>query len=735
VPLFGGGGTGEFVRAAALAGALAERWPQARIEFVLPREARDGVAAGLPFKIWWREDLPGLQAGERASSATGLPLDLLRPDVLVLDGGVRSATLRDCRRLGIRVMYLSDRAGTRRKAFRLDVLRLIDVHVHQREHLDQPAFTPWQTLLGRLSRTRRVCVDAIFPEQPTRPHGARSPLDRSDAPTLPTAPFVLYSPGGGGYALQGRPVGEVFVEIAARLQHTCGLPGLVVMGPAYRQALPVVAGLTIVRSLPQSSLHQAMRQAEFVVMNGGAGLHLALHAGAACIAAPLGGDDQPERIGRCAEAGWVLPAAAEAAALTDAALLLAGDPALRQRLQGALAAQPVVNGFGAVLDALVELAGPARRLHGPALSPSHLGVAALPEQVDKVLVCEVAGLGDNVHLLPALWLVRQRWPHAELHVMVGAGLQSLLQLTPWVDRVWAYPRSPKPGLIGQWRLGRMLRRERFDVVIDTKSTDRSSLLCWLSRAPVRLGRRPSDGGPLGWRHCFTGVMDQPYYTQPMYQQKWQCLRNAGFAGEKAPHFEVRIDAGLRRQAGIAAADDQGYLHVSPCTSSSERELPPAQLAELIDAVLQTAPALKLVLSCATSAREHAVMDALITQLSARGLTPWRVFRGELDLPGLAALIDGCRLHLCGDTGSLHLAMMTGTPALAWFRSHRGEREWIPQHGPYRVVIGPADSPRDALHGLRSADLVAAAHELLALPGRVTPSARAPDPHTSRPLDR
>ena len=70
---------------------------------------------------------------------------------------------------------------------------------------------------------------------------------------------------------------------------------------------------------------------------------------------------------------------------------------------------------------------------------------SLPKSVGRVLVIELAGLGDNVHLLPALWLVRRRWPQAELTVLTPAPIAALYRLTPWVDRVWPYPTTPKPG--------------------------------------------------------------------------------------------------------------------------------------------------------------------------------------------------------------------------------------------------------------------------------------------------
>lgn len=334
------------------------------------------------------------------------------------------------------------------------------------------------------------------------------------------------------------------------------------------------------------------------------------------------------------------------------------------------------------------------------------------ERVQRVLVIELAGLGDNVHLLPALWLVRNRWPDAELHVMVSAHVAPLFRLTPWVDRVWAYPKHPKPGLRANLRWARALRRERFDVVIDTKCTDRSSLLAWATQAPVRIGRRPADGGPPGWSTLFTQVVQQPYYTMPMYRQKWLALRDAGFAGE-TPQFHVSIDAGLRRAAGVQADDEYTYIHVSPCTTSDARELPSAQLAALIDTLRGREPGLRVVMSCADNAREQAKLQSVVGKLSQ---PPWKLFRGELDIPTLAAVLQTSRLNFSGDTGSLHLAMMTGAPAIAWFRSHKGQNEWIPEEPQYRVVIAPDAGARNELHGIDNDALLAAAAELLHVPG-------------------
>ena len=61
----------------------------------------------------------------------------------------------------------------------------------------------------------------------------------------------------------------------------------------------------------------------------------------------------------------------------------------------------------------------------------------------KVMVLDLGFLGDTVHLLPVLWMVRQAYPQAELHVTVSTHITSLMDCVPWVNRVWGYMRYPR----------------------------------------------------------------------------------------------------------------------------------------------------------------------------------------------------------------------------------------------------------------------------------------------------
>jgi heptosyltransferase-3 len=327
----------------------------------------------------------------------------------------------------------------------------------------------------------------------------------------------------------------------------------------------------------------------------------------------------------------------------------------------------------------------------------------------KLLVLDLGFLGDTVHLLPSLWSIRQAWPEAELHVMVAEHVTELLEVTPWVDHVWGYPRFPKGPK--PWQdLGRVrkLRAARFDAVINLNGSDRSSLLTWLSGAPLCLGRRPQGGGPVHWPFQFTHTVDHPYATMPVYEQRWNCLGLAGIPVGVKPEFHVTIPALGRRAAGISAEEDGTYIHISPFTTQDQKELPESELVSLIASLQSGAPDQRVVVSCAPNERERSKLARILSPLAQR---PWRVFDGSLKTMDLVSVIAGARVHLGGDSGALHLAVMAGIPTVSWFRRYDGMCDWMPKCGAiHRVLIGTCSGPL-GMQEISATQLVVAVDEV------------------------
>ncbi|MDR3416876.1 MAG: glycosyltransferase family 9 protein [Nevskia sp.] len=331
------------------------------------------------------------------------------------------------------------------------------------------------------------------------------------------------------------------------------------------------------------------------------------------------------------------------------------------------------------------------------------GFYALTRNARKVLAIENPALGDAIHLLPALKLLRDNYPQAQLQVV--SGLPAFFQsVAPWVDKAWPQlARRPLDNL----GLIRNLRRERIDAVFVFSGHNRAGLVANLVGARWRVGRRTDHNKPWWWQPLlYTSTVDLPWHREPMYLQHWQLLKRCGLQGEH-PDFGARVRPEWLREIGLGEAR-KTYLHVSPYYAFAGKELPVEQYVELLTRLQQRYG--RLILSCAPPERERGLLEALVKRLP---FEPFRVYAGKLSLDQYIGLIDGARLHLSGDSGGLHVARMVGTPSVCWYRRRWDYLNWAPgADEPAHRVIFTEDTAEDACHGISGDALVAAVQDLL-----------------------
>ncbi|NGY06882.1 glycosyltransferase family 9 protein [Solimonas terrae] len=330
--------------------------------------------------------------------------------------------------------------------------------------------------------------------------------------------------------------------------------------------------------------------------------------------------------------------------------------------------------------------------------------AAATRRSRKILAIEIAGLGDLVHSLPALWALRCAYPAAELHCMVQEVNLSFLQMLPWIDKAIPYCRSIDAGIGYHLSMLRRLRAAHYDVAVDLIGSDYASAIAGLSGAGRRLIRRPGGSrSRWAWRLFASDLADVPFRTGAMYEQRLRCLQMAGFAAVEAK-FNLAAAAAdtivddLRRDAPA------GYIHVSPYTKLMRKELPPVQMAELLLGLHRRFPSRRLVISCSRKSREREALAQLLPELPFQAL---KVFDGELSLPQLFRVIEGAALHVGGDTGTIHFAWLARTPSVSWHRQIESMNDWAPKGEQHAVLSCPSD-PADYLRGIDTESLLRSA---------------------------
>lgn len=268
----------------------------------------------------------------------------------------------------------------------------------------------------------------------------------------------------------------------------------------------------------------------------------------------------------------------------------------------------------------------------------------------RILIFKPGAIGDLLHLTPVIRALAERWPGAEISLILNSPLTaSLFAANPLVTRVIRFDqrgrhRSPA-ALFGLWR---ELRRERYDLVLNFQ---RSNLKGWLllsAAVPARfLVYHKARGRTI---HAVVNHLET--------------LAPLGIAPTDVSHrldFPVGADAVAYADAFFARHGLEGrpVVAFNPGTSNPVKCWPAASFAELGDRLMAAGVAVVVVGSPA----EMSLCDEV-----AAGMARLPVVEAGATLPQLAALLARCAALVTGDTGPMHIAAAVGTRVVGLFGS-------------------------------------------------------------------
>ena len=132
----------------------------------------------------------------------------------------------------------------------------------------------------------------------------------------------------------------------------------------------------------------------------------------------------------------------------------------------------------------------------------------LPARPQRILIVKPSALGDIVHALPVLHLLKRRWPAAKISWVVATPFASLLRDHPLVSEVLPFDRRRlgeswrNPAAAGElMQFTKTLRERQFDLVIDLQGLFRSAWIARKTGAALRVGfAYAREGAPLFYTH-------------------------------------------------------------------------------------------------------------------------------------------------------------------------------------------------------------------------------------------
>jgi heptosyltransferase-1 len=283
--------------------------------------------------------------------------------------------------------------------------------------------------------------------------------------------------------------------------------------------------------------------------------------------------------------------------------------------------------------------------------------AHLDRQFERILIIKPSAIGDVVHTLPILNLLRKRWPAAHISWLVTPACAGILEGHPQLDEVilferrrWAtWWRRPSRWLELR-RFTRELRGRRFDLVLDLQGLFRSGWMARKTRAGVRVGF--SNARELAWAF-YTHRVPIETLEKHAIDRYLELARFIGCGGQ----VEYVFGHGEQDHAaveGLVGAALPRYAVLAPGTNWPTKRWPIERFAAL-PAMLRERFGLESVVVGGPSEADLGVQIPGAVNLA-----------GKTSLRQLCALIERAAVVISNDSGPMHIAAALGRPLVAMF---------------------------------------------------------------------
>ncbi|MBK9422090.1 MAG: glycosyltransferase family 9 protein [Flavobacteriales bacterium] len=287
----------------------------------------------------------------------------------------------------------------------------------------------------------------------------------------------------------------------------------------------------------------------------------------------------------------------------------------------------------------------------------------------KVLVIRFSSIGDIILTSPVLRCLKQQVPGVEVHYLTKHSFRSLVEHSPYVDRVHLMEADLR-GVLPE------LKKEKFDLVVDLHHNMRTRRVKWALGAPAK---------------NFPKLNFEKWLLVNLKKDRLPNIHIVDRYLSTVAHLGVKNDGqGLdlfippEKEVDLAsfpASHRNGYIALCIGAGHYTKRLPQHKLIEL-------AGKLKGPLVIVGGTDDQAVGRAIADAVGARAYDT----TGKFDLSGSASLIRQANSVIAHDSGAMHVASAFRKNVVSvWGNTvpRFGMGPYIPQH-PERVHISEVE---------------------------------------------
>ena len=287
----------------------------------------------------------------------------------------------------------------------------------------------------------------------------------------------------------------------------------------------------------------------------------------------------------------------------------------------------------------------------------------------KVLILKPSSLGDIIHAIPVLRLIKQQRPDWEVHWWIAKHFSPVLEMDRDINALhyfdrngWNSIKGVASGIKGVIRM----RQEQFDVVIDLQGLARSALHGWAVRGGYTLGLDQKREGAVVQ---YDEVIERP-----------DCQAHAvDWCREVLPRLGLKADAGfewlpertwLSENLKVQGFEsDYRWIGLCPGARWRSKRWPLESFVDLVRKMNSSDVRFAVI----GGMEDRAMGERLGCENRVLDLT------GRTTIPEMVEWLRVCSVVITNDTGPMHIAAAVNTPVVALFGPTNPQLT-----GPYRA---------------------------------------------------
>ncbi|MGA2418840.1 MAG: lipopolysaccharide heptosyltransferase II [Candidatus Acidiferrum sp.] len=284
----------------------------------------------------------------------------------------------------------------------------------------------------------------------------------------------------------------------------------------------------------------------------------------------------------------------------------------------------------------------------------------------KILVRATNWVGDAIMAIPALRVVRAKFPEAHIAILARPYVGDIYRGQQIADELIAYDwTGAHAGFAGREHLAAKLREQTFDTALLLQNAFDAAWLAWRAKIPRRIGYARDGRGIL-----LTDAVAVPKAGEIPAHEKFyylELIRRIGWVTELRDEQFIQLNVAEEQLAAAeetlrAAGSRQGIVRIAVgagASYGSAKCWPPERFAAALNALFAHMDADVILFG---TPGEMPVNDAILGKLSRPAIN----LTGQTNIAELPALLSRCQVFLGNDSGAMHVASAVGLPVVAVF---------------------------------------------------------------------